>query len=141
MSIDPKFEKVFTNGSLANLATIKRDGRPQLSIVSYAYDPDTSTFRISVTADRAKTANLRRDPRASLLVAGDNRWQYAVAEGTAQLGEIAREPNDGAADELVDLFRTLAGEHPDWDEFREAMVEEGRLVLRVVADRAYGAAG
>lgn len=141
MSIDPKFEKVFTAGSLANLATIKRDGRPQLSVVSYHYDPATATFRISVTADRAKTANLRRDPRASLLVGGANRWQYAVAEGTAQLGEVAREPNDAAADELVDLFRTLAGEHPDWDEFREAMVEEGRLVLRVVADRAYGAAG
>lgn len=141
MSIDPKFEKVFAAGSLANLATIKRDGRPQLSVVSYHYDPPTQTFRMSVTTDRAKTANLRRDPRASLLVAGANQWQYAVAEGMAQVGEVAREPDDAATDELVDLFRTLAGEHPDWDEFREAMVEEGRLVLRVVADRAYGAAG
>lgn len=123
--------------TLASLATLKRDGRPQLSQVGYHFDSATETFRVSVTGTRAKTANLSRDPRATLMVVG-GRWEYLVVDGNATLGEITTDPHDAAGDALVDLYRTLAGEHPDWDEFREAMVAEQRLVLTVVATHAYG---
>lgn len=128
-------------GRTGVLTTIKRDGRPQLSVVSHHYDPVTATLRISVTDDRAKTRNLRRDPRASYLVMGDSRWQYVVAEGTAELGDVATEPHGAAADELVALYRDLAGEHPDWQEYRAAMVGQKRLVLRVRVQRVYGLGG
>ncbi|WP_392467681.1 PPOX class F420-dependent oxidoreductase [Arsenicicoccus cauae] len=122
------------------LTTIKRDGRPQMSVVRHHYDPATRTLSVSVTDDRAKTRNLRRDPRASYLVAGDSQWEYVVAEGTARVGEVASDPHDAAADELVELYRQLSGEHPDWEEYRAAMIEQRRLVLRIVVDRVYGMA-
>lgn len=123
------------------LTTIKRDGRPQLSVVGHAFDADARVLRISVTNTRAKTRNLRRDPRASYLVTGDSVWQYAVAEADADLSPVTTDPHDATADDLVDLYRTLAGEHPDWEEFRAAMVAEGRLVLRLQVTRVYGSAG
>lgn len=123
--------------TLASLATLKRDGRPQLSQVGYRFDPATDTARVSITATRAKFKNLQRDPRATLMVAG-GRWEYVVADGDATLGSVTTDPQDEAADELVDLYRALAGEHPDWAEFRAAMVAEQRLVLSVRATHAYG---
>lgn len=123
------------------LTTIKRDGRPQLSVVGHHYDAGTATLRISVTDDRAKTRNLRRDPRASYLVMGESPWQYVVAEGEANLGAVTTDPHDAAADDLVELYRALAGEHGDWEEYRAAMVEQKRLVLRVAVSRVYGLAG
>lgn len=137
-SVKPEHRALIAAGSLGTLTTIKRDGRPQLSQVSYAFDPDTLTLRVSVTDGRAKTRNLRRDPRASMLVLGDSRWSYAVGEGTATLGEVTTDPGDAASDALVDLYRTLAGEHPDWDEYRRAMIDERRLVLTIVLDHSYG---
>ena len=123
--------------TLASLATVKRDGRPQLSQVGYHFDAASETFRVSVTATRAKTKNLQRDPRATLLVTG-GRWEYLVVDGDASLGAVTTDPHDGAADALVDLYRTLSGEHPDWAEFRAAMIAEQRLVLTVTATHAYG---
>lgn len=120
------------------LATLKRDGRPQLSTVGFAYDPATRTVSVSVTDGRAKTANLRRDPRVSLHAASDDGWTYVVAEGTAELSPVAADPHDATVDALVALYRTLSGEHPDWAEFRQAMVDEHRLVLRIYVDRVYG---
>jgi PPOX class probable F420-dependent enzyme len=120
------------------LATIKRDGRPQLSNVGYTFAD--GVIRISITDGRAKTKNLRRDPRASFHVSGQNFRSYVVAEGTADLTPVAAAPDDATVDELVDIYRTIAGEHPDWDEFRTAMVGEGRLVLRIPVDRVYGMA-
>ncbi len=128
-------------GRTGVLTTIKRDGRPQLSVVRHAYDTSTAMLSVSVTDDRAKTRNLRRDPRASYLVMGGTAWQYVVAEGTALLGEVTTDPGDAAADDLVDLYRTLVGEHEDWDEYRAAMVQQRRLVLRVRVERVYGMAG
>ncbi|MEU6645970.1 PPOX class F420-dependent oxidoreductase [Saccharomonospora sp. NPDC046836] len=122
------------------LATIKRDGRPQLSSVNHHFDPDTGTIRVSLTDGRAKTANLRRDPRASYHVASEDGWSYAVAEGTAELSEVARDPYDATVAELIELYRDVRGEHPDWDEYRAAMVAERRLVLRLRVDRVYGLA-
>lgn len=123
------------------LTTLKRDGRPQLSIVRHHYDPTTATLAVSVTDDRAKTRNLRRDPRASYLVNGETPWQYVVAEGTADVGPVTTDPHDAAADDLVALYRALSGEHEDLDEYRAAMVEQKRLVLRIRVERVYGLAG
>ncbi len=119
------------------LTTIRRDGRPQLSNIVYALD-DAGTARISVTASRAKTKNLRRDPRAGLYVCGDNFWAYAVLEGDAELTPVAARPDDATVDELVALYRSLLGEHPNWDEYRRAMVADERLVVRLTPTRAYG---
>ncbi|MGV9886485.1 PPOX class F420-dependent oxidoreductase [Streptomyces sp. NPDC003395] len=120
------------------LVTLKRDGRPQLSNVSHHYDPDERVIRVSITDDRAKTRNLRRDPRASYHVTSGDRWAYTVVEGTAELTSVAKDPHDETVEELVRLYRALAGEHPDWDDYRAAMVRDGRLVLRLPVERAYG---
>ncbi|KAB1139233.1 PPOX class F420-dependent oxidoreductase [Micromonospora sp. AMSO12t] len=123
---------------LGVLATLKRDGRPQLSTVIYAFDSGAALIRVSVTDGRAKTANLRRDPRASFHVASDDGWAYAVAEGRAELTPVAADPQDATVTELVDLYRAIQGEHPDWADYRRAMVAEGRLVLRLHVERLYG---
>jgi PPOX class probable F420-dependent enzyme len=125
-------------GRLGVLATIKRDGRPQLSSVNYAFDRDAGIVRVSLTADRAKTANLRRDPRASFHVSSEDGWAYAVAEARAELTPVAERPDDPTVEELVGLYRAVQGEHPDWDDFRRAMVAERRLVLRLHVERVYG---
>ena len=120
------------------LAVLKRDGRPQLSTVSYRWYPGESLVRVSTVDGRAKVANLRRDPRASLYVTSPNGWSYAVLEGEAQLSDVASAPDDAVVDELVQLYRDISGEHPDWDEYRQAMVEDRRLVARLHVTRAYG---
>jgi PPOX class probable F420-dependent enzyme len=120
------------------LATIRATGRPQLSNILYALGED-DVFRISVTDGRAKTANLRRDNRASLYVLGDSFWQYIVLEGSVDITPVAAAPDDKTVDQLVELYRTLQGqEHPDWDEYRAAMVNDHRLVLALRPERAYG---
>ncbi len=119
------------------LATIRRDGRPQLSNIVFSLEDD-GVARISVTDDRAKTRNLRRDPRALLYVPGDSFWHYAVLDGIAELTPVAREPQDPTVNELIELYRAVSGEHPDWDEFRTAMVNERRLVIRFRPVAAYG---
>ena len=123
---------------LGVLATIKRDGRPQLSNVSYTFDPDRSLIRVSITDDRAKTANLRRDPRASFQVSSPDGWAYAVAEVTAELSPVAADPNDATVQELIDIYRAVAGEHPDWDDYRRAMVQDRRIALHLRVERVYG---
>ncbi|MEU7591223.1 PPOX class F420-dependent oxidoreductase [Micromonospora sp. NPDC049230] len=120
------------------LATIRRDGRPQLSTVVHSFDRDAGLIRVSVTDGRAKTANLRRDPRATYHVSSEDGWAYAVVEGRAELSAPAVEPGDATVEELVALYRSLRGEHPDWDEYRRVMVDEGRLVLRLHVERIYG---
>lgn len=123
---------------LGVLATLKRDGRPQLSNVNHAYDPDRRLIRISITADRAKSRNLARDPRAAYHVTSDDGWAWTVAEGDAEVTPPAREAGDATVEELVDLYRTLRGEHPDWDEYRAAMVADRRQVVRLPVQHVYG---
>ena len=122
------------------LTTLRRDGRPQLSNIIYAVGAD-NTIGISVTATRAKTKNLQRDPRASLYVVGDNFWAYVVIDGPAELAPLATDPNDATVDELVELYRSMAGEHDNWDEYRAAMVKDERLVVRITPTSAYGMTG
>ena len=119
------------------ITTLKADGRPHLSNVAYALGGD-GVIRVSVTDGRAKTANLRRDPRASLHVTRDDFYAYVVVEATAELTPIAAEPGDATVDELVDYYRAVAGEHSDWDDYRRAMVADRRLIVRLRPERAYG---
>ena len=119
------------------LATLKSDGRPQLSNIIYAVGPD-GIVRISITADRAKSANATRDPRVSLHVTADDFWSYVVIEGDAELSAVAAAPDDATVTELVTLYQAMRGEHPDWDDYRRHMVSERRRVLRLHPSRAYG---
>jgi len=124
---------------LGVLATLKRDGRPQLSNVSYTYDPERQLIRISVTADRAKARNLARDPRASFHVTSADGWAWTVVEGLAELTPVAADPHDATVEELIEVYRAVRGEeHPDWDDYRRAMVADRRLVVRLGVGRAYG---
>ena len=135
---DDKLLAVITGNSLGILATIKRDGRPQLSNVTYHFDPRTLRIDVSVTEPRAKTRNLRRDPRASILVSSEDGWSYAVAEGDAVLSPPAAAPDDDTVESLIALYRQVAGEHPDWDEYRQAMVLDRRVLLRLPISHLYG---
>jgi PPOX class probable F420-dependent enzyme len=135
---DDKLLAVIAGNSLGVLATIKRDGRPQLSNVSYHFDPRALTISVSITEPRAKTRNLRRDARDSLHVSSDDGWSYAVAEGDAQLSPPAAEPGDDTVAGLVQLYRELAGEHPDWDDYRQAMVDDRRVLMTLPISHVYG---
>jgi PPOX class probable F420-dependent enzyme len=119
------------------LITLKADGRPQSSNILYDLGAD-GIIRISATADRAKAVNARRDPRVSLHVTAEDFWSYAVIEGDADVTATAAAPDDATVDELVELYRELQGEHPDWDEYRASMVTDRRLVIRIRPIRAYG---
>jgi PPOX class probable F420-dependent enzyme len=122
------------------LTTLKRDGRPQLSNITYSLGAD-GIVRISVTDGRAKTTNIRRDNRVSLHVSQEDFWAYVVIEADADLSPVASAPDDATVDELVEYYRAAAGEHPDWDEYRGVMVSEGRLIVRLRPTRAYGMLG
>ena len=135
---DDKLLAVIAGNSLGVLATIKRDGRPQLSNVTYHFDPRSLVVEVSITEPRAKTRNLRRDQRASILVSSDDGWSYAVAEGNAILTPPASEPNDDTVEALIALYRNVAGEHPDWDDYRRAMVTDRRVLLKLPISHVYG---
>jgi PPOX class probable F420-dependent enzyme len=119
------------------LVTIGASGRPQISNIMFVPGAG-DTLRISVTDDRAKTRNLRRDPRASLYVFGDSFWQWTVIEGEAELSPVAADPHDATVDALVEYYTIGQGEHPDWEEYRAAMVSDRRLVITLRPERAYG---
>src|SRR4051794_14670469 len=124
--VDPELLALATSRRLGALAALKRDGRPQLSMVNYHLAPDTPVgpaVRVSVVDGRAKVANLVRDPRASLLVTSQDGWSYAVLEGQAAFSPVAAARDDDTVEELVELYRAIRGEdHPDWKEYRDAMV-------------------
>jgi len=138
VTVDPRLLAFVAENKGGVLATVKQDGRPQLSNVGYAYDPDAQLFRVSVTDSRAKTRNLRRDPRVTLHVASKDFWTWVAVEGTAELTPVAADPQDATVDELVAYYRGISGEHPDWDEYRATMVADRRLVVRFRAEHTYG---
>ena len=121
----------------AALVTIRRDGRPQSSDISYFLS--YGVFRISVTDDRAKTVNMRRDPRAVLHLSDRPSWSYLSFDGTVELSPVTTEPGDPTSDELVEYYEGVSGKpHPDWDEFRLAMVNDRRLVARFTPTSVVG---
>ena len=136
MELDHAFPFV-SQRSHGVLVTLRGDGRPQLSNIVYMTGP-AHTARISVTDGRAKTANLRRDPRASLYVTSEDFWSYVVLDGTVELSPVALRTDDPVVEELVAMYRQAQGEHPDWDEFRQAMVDQRRQVATLTATYAYG---
>ncbi|MFF5970505.1 PPOX class F420-dependent oxidoreductase [Streptomyces sp. NPDC012769] len=123
---------------LGVLATIKADGRPQLSPVMPYYDPETDTVYVSMTEGRAKTVNLRRDPRAALEVTSADGWSWATAEGTVTLIGPGTDPYGPEVEALVEYYRLAAGEHPDWEEYRSVMVSDRRVLMRMPVDHVYG---
>ncbi|MCW2758039.1 MAG: putative pyridoxine/pyridoxamine 5-phosphate oxidase, partial [Nocardioidaceae bacterium] len=99
---------------------------------------DDGVVRVSITTTRAKYANLVREPWAALHVTSDDFWSWVVVEGDVTLTPVATAPDDATVEELVALYRGIAGEHPDWDEYRAVQVQEGRVVVRLTPNRAYG---
>ena len=117
----------------AVLATFRRDGRPQLSVVGATVDEQGRVI-ISTRQTAIKTKNLRRDPRLSVIIMSPGFYgAWVQVEGTA---EIVEQPE--ALDLLVDYYRRMAGEHDDWDEYRAAMVADRRLVVRFRPEHVYG---
>ncbi|WP_030231415.1 PPOX class F420-dependent oxidoreductase [Streptomyces sp. NRRL S-350] len=135
-SFDPY--ALLAQSRLGVLATIKADGRPQLSPVLPFYDREANAILISTRDGLAKTANLRRDPRASLEVTGPDGRSWATAEGVATLTGPGTDPDGPEAEALVDYYRRAAGEHPDWAEYRAAMVADRRVLLTIPVDHVYG---
>ncbi|GAA1508607.1 PPOX class F420-dependent oxidoreductase [Streptomyces synnematoformans] len=133
---DPR--ALLAESRLGVLATLKRDGRPQLSPVMPFYDPDAGVIHVSVTEGRAKTANLRRDARAALEVTAPDGRSWATAEGTATLTGPGTDPHGPEVGALVDYYRAAAGEHPDWDEYRAVMVADRRVLMTMTVDHVYG---
>ncbi|GID94214.1 PPOX class F420-dependent oxidoreductase [Amorphoplanes digitatis] len=130
---------VVAAANLCTLATVKRDGRPQLSDVNYTADDKTRVLRASTRSSLAKVHNLRRDPRASLRVAGPGGAGYVVAEVHATFSPPSADEHDATVEELIEVYRLISGkEHPDWDDYRRAMVADGRLVLSLHVERLYG---
>jgi PPOX class probable F420-dependent enzyme len=121
------------------MATSRRDGRPQLSNVFHRVSDD-GVIRVSITAARAKYRNLARDPWAALHVTQDDFWAYVVLEGAIELTPIIESLDDPGVEEQVEHYRTLVGEHDDWDAFRASLVAERRSMVRLVPSRAYGMA-
>ena len=112
------------------LITLRRDGRAQSSDVVYAVIDDA--ICISLTDSRAKTRNMRRDPRVIFHITDPSAWSYLSFDGEIDLSPVATAPDDAVVDDLIAIYRAVTGgEHDDWDEFRAAMVEEGRLVARL----------
>ena len=119
------------------LITLRGDGRPQSSDI--AYTVVDGVFLISVTDGRAKTANMRRDPRVVLHLTDPPSWSYVSFDGTVELTPVTTAPDDATADLLVTYFEGVRGEpHPDWDEYRRAMVVDIRLVARFTPTSAVG---
>src|SRR5579863_460583 len=114
----------------AVLATSRADGDPQLSLVAAGVDGDTVVVSTRETAIKAK--NLRRRPRASLIVFTDNFYGDSVqVEGPVEVVSLPE-----AMDGLVAYYRQISGEHPDWDDYRAAMERENRVLLRISVERA-----
>ncbi|TDC81036.1 PPOX class F420-dependent oxidoreductase [Actinomadura sp. 7K507] len=130
--------ELLAGSRLGVLATLRSDGRPQLSPVMSFYDRDAGVIYVSMTEGRAKTANLRRDPRAALEVTGPDGWAWATAEGTAVLTGPGTDPRGPEVEALVDYYRLAAGEHPDWEEYRAVMVADRRVLMTMTVDHVYG---
>ena len=141
MSVITEFDPhaLLAGARLGVLATLKADGRPQLSPVTPFYDREAGTLRVSMTEGRAKTANLRRDPRAALEVTSGDGWSWATAEGSVTLTGPSTDPDGPEVEPLVDYYRAAAGEHPDWAEYRAAMVADRRVLMTMRVEKVYGA--
>lgn len=112
------------------LVTTRRDGRPQMSPVACGVD-EQGRVVVSTYPERVKAVNARRDPRVSILIHSED-WDdpYVQVDGTAEVLDLPE-----ALEPLVDYFRCIAGEHPDWDEYRAAMREQDKSLIRITIER------
>ncbi len=135
-NFDPR--TLLAESRLGVLATVKANGMPQLSPVTPFYDQHVGRVYVSIAEGRAKTANLRRDPRAALEVTRADGWAWATAEGPVELIGPGTDPHGPEVDALVDYYRRAAGEHPDWEEYRTVMVADRRVLMIMTVDHVYG---
>ena len=117
------------NHHQAVMATFRSDGRPQLSPLTVSVDGEGRAV-ISSRERAYKVRNLRRDPRVSVCVTGEG-WDWIQIDGTADVLSLP-----DALEPLVDYYRSVSGEHPDWDEYRQAMVDQQRVLIRITIERA-----
>ncbi len=119
------------------LITLRADGRAQSSDVTFV--DDEGDLLISTTDRRAKTTNIRRDPRVVIHTTEPLSWSYVSIDASAELSPVARAVDDEVCDRLVAYYEAVTGSpHPDWQDYREAMVEEARLLIRVTPRSAVG---
>jgi PPOX class probable F420-dependent enzyme len=133
---DPR--SLLSESRIGVLATIKANGLPQLSPITPFYDRASDELLVSMTQGRAKTANLRRDPRAAVEVTSSDGWSWATAEGAVTLTGPGTDPHGPEVEALVDYYRRAAGEHPDWNEYRSVMVSDRRVLMTLAVSRVYG---
>jgi PPOX class probable F420-dependent enzyme len=112
------------------LATTRKDGRPQMSAVSVGVD-DAGRAVISTREDAYKTRHVRRDARVSVCVLSEDFWNWIQIDGAATVVSLPE-----AMEPLVDYYRAVAGEHPDWDDYRRAMEDQRRVIIRIDIERA-----
>lgn len=112
------------------LATTRSDGRPQMSPIAVGVDAEGRGI-ISTREDAYKVRHIRRDPSVSICVTSDDFWRWIQVDGTATVLSLP-----DAMEPLVDYYRTLSGEHPDWDDYRRAMQKQRRVLLRIDIERA-----
>ena len=134
--------KMFREFASANnkgvITTFRKSGATQMSIVVCTPIGDGVAF--TTTEDRAKLKNLRRDPRCSLLVSKDDWWGYIVLEGRAEIIDQANTPRDEYLAACRQVYRQISGEHDDWDEYDQDMMNDHRVVVTVIPERVYGTA-
>jgi PPOX class probable F420-dependent enzyme len=132
MAVDADAARTFLRTNhRAVLATMRNDGRPQLSPVTAAVD-DEGRVVISTRETAIKVKHLRRDPYATLTAFTDNFFgDWVQVEGPVEIVSLPE-----AMDVLVDYYRSVSGEHPDWDEYRQAMTDQRRVALRIEITRA-----
>lgn len=113
----------------ATMITLRKDGRAQSSDVVYVLDD--GVFVVSLTESRAKTKNMRRDNRVVFHLSAPDQWSYLSFDGTVEMTDATTSVDDAVNDELVQYYEDISGgPHPNWDEYRNAMVDEGRLIAR-----------
>jgi PPOX class probable F420-dependent enzyme len=130
-----KHLEALSRHSVMVMATLQPNGRPQLSLVRpWVHD---GLVEVSLTDRRVKTRNLRVDPRAAFIAVSDDSEQFVVAEGRAELSRLSETAGDETGQRLSALYRAVAGEHPDWDDYHRAMVNDRRLVARIIIEHTY----
>ena len=134
-----RVKKFVSENHRAVLTTFRRNGAAQMSIITTGAYSDGAAF--TTTEDRAKLANLKRDPSCSLLVSHESWWGYVVLEGRARVMSADNTDAEELRQALRDVYRAASGEeHPDWDEYDRAMVDDRRAAVVVVPEHIYGTA-
>src|SRR4051812_32138137 len=124
-------QEFIRNNHRAVIATFRRDGRPALSPVTVTVDAEGRVV-VSTRETAMKVKHLRRDPRVSITAFTDRFYgDFVQAEGTAEIVALPE-----AMELLVDYYRSISGEHPDWDDYRAAMIRDQRVIVRFAIERA-----